>query len=43
LVPIKFRQPGSAAAAVISIASREQSIKSASYRGRARLLDGPAN
>ena len=43
LVPIKFRQPGSGAAAMISIASGEQSFKAASYMRRVRLLDGPAN
>jgi len=43
LVPIKFRQPGSGAAAMISMGSREQSFRSASYAGRARLLDGLSN
>jgi hypothetical protein len=42
LVPIKFRQPGSGAAAMISIA-REQNFKSDSYMRRLRLLDGPLN
>ena len=43
LVPIKFRQPGSGAAAMISMGSREQSFRSASYKGRAGLLDGLSN
>jgi hypothetical protein len=43
LVPIKFRQPGSGAVAMISIASREQSFKAASYMRRMRPLDGPSN
>jgi hypothetical protein len=43
LVPIKFRQPGSGAAAMISIASREQNFKSVSYIKQMRLLDGPVN
>ena len=43
LVPIKFRQPGSGAAAMISIGSREQSFKSDSYMRRVQLLDGPLN
>jgi hypothetical protein len=43
LVPIKFRQAGSGAAAMISMRAREQRFRSASYGGRAGLLDGPAN
>ena len=43
LVPIKFRQPASGAAAMISVVSREQNVKSASYMRRLQPLDGRSN